>query len=105
MKDILPIALAGLFGVIIMSVICYTTDSPPIFATSPTPISEIRNEMAKTSYIQFLEVIGKTESGEILFTFKWSDYGLPTGISASNEERKLSEQLKITRLQDYPRKR
>ena len=53
----------------------YRTDSGPMIATSSCSVEEIVVEMDATEHIRFVEELGVTPTGRVLFSYRWVDYG------------------------------
>ena len=80
---------------------CYKTNSLPIMAVAQVPIEQVEAAMDQTDYLEFLTELGRTTKGEVIFTFRWSEFGWFTTLSASGEEEDLVEDSLMLRLSDY----
>jgi hypothetical protein len=79
----------------------HTTNSTCIFAITPASIKQVEIEMLETDHIRFITVISRSANNKTVFAYQWINYGFFDVPQVHREERKLQEQLPMTRLKNY----
>lgn len=93
--------LGAFITILMLFMIFYSANSREILAVTSFPIEQVEYSMNETKHLEFLSTVGKTSSGEIIFAFKWKDYGLFTVFQTSGEEARLEKKGLMTRLSEW----
>jgi hypothetical protein len=98
-QDFISLFLFVLFvGVLIFAIFLYKTDSSPVVGYTEYSLGEVKEYIAETQYLEFIEQIGEMTDGAIIIKWRWHDYGCLDVISAGKEQDKFETEFKIVRI-------